>query len=79
MNLKDKFGKERENGNIIDEKNQLPTIDKECKGDVKERSCNTMDKRNEIRFEKIKSKMKNIFKGKENKEKKEVSYKQKLR
>ena len=71
MNLKDKFGKERENGNIIDGKNQLPTIDKECKGDdVKERSCSTVDKRNEIRFEKIKSKMKNIFKGKKTKKKK---------
>ena len=47
-NLKDKFGKERENSNKTDGKNQLPTINKECKGDVKERNCNTVDKRNEI-------------------------------
>ena len=48
VNLKDKFGKKRENSSKIDGKNQLPTINKECKGDVKERSCNTVDKRIEI-------------------------------
>ena len=37
VNLKDNFGKEEENRNKIDKKNQLPTSTKECKGDVKER------------------------------------------
>ena len=37
VNLKDKFGKEKENSNKIDDKNQLPTSNKECKGDVKGR------------------------------------------
>ena len=37
VNLKDKFGKEKENSNKIDDKTQLPTSNKECKGDVKER------------------------------------------
>ena len=48
VNLKDKFGNERENSNKIEGKNQLPTINKECKGDVKERNCNSLDKRDEI-------------------------------
>ena len=78
VNLKDKFGKERENSNTIYRKNQLPTINKDCEEDVKKRSCNTVEKRNEIRFEKIKSEMKNIFKRKGKKEEK-VNYKQKLK
>ena len=75
VKLEDEFGKERENSNKIDGKNQLPTINKECKGDVKERSCSTVDKRIEIRFEKIKSEMKSIFKGKRKKEKKRITNK----
>ena len=75
VKLEDEFGKERENSNKIDGKNQLPTINKECKGDVKERSCSTVDKRIEIRFEKIKSEMKRIFKGKRKKEKKRITNK----
>ena len=53
VKLDEEFRKERENSNKIDGKNQLPTINKECKGDVKERSCSTVDKRIKIRFEKI--------------------------
>ena len=75
VKLKDEFGKERENSNKIDGKNQLPTINKECKGDVKERSCSTVDKRIKIRFEKIKYEMKNIFMGKGKKEKKRITNK----
>ena len=78
VNLKDKFGKKRENSSKIDGKNQMPMINKESKGDVKERSCNTVDKRIEIGFEKIKSEMRNMFKGKEKKEIK-VKYKRKLK
>ena len=48
VKLEDEFGKEREKSNKIDGKNQLPTINKECKGDVKERSCSTVDKRIKI-------------------------------
>ena len=48
VKLEDEFGKERENSNKIDGKNQLPTINKECKGDVKERSCSTVDERIKI-------------------------------
>ena len=48
VNLKDKFGKERENSNKIDGQNQLLTTNKECKGDVEERSCNTIDKLHKI-------------------------------
>ena len=71
VNLKGKFGKERENSNKIDGKNQLPTINKEFKGDVKEcTSCNTVDKRKEIRSEEIKSEIKNVFKWKRKKRKK---------
>ena len=70
VKLEDEFGKKRENSNKIGGKNQLPTINKECKGDVKERSCSTVNKTIKIRFEKIKSEMKNIFKGKGKKEKK---------
>ena len=75
VKLEDEFGQERENSNKIDGKNQLPTINKECKGDVKERSCSTVDKSIKIRFEKIKSEMKNIFKGKGKKEKKRITNK----
>ena len=75
VKLEGEFGKERENCNKIDGKNQLPTINKECKGDVKERSYSTVDKRIKIRFEKIKSEMKNIFKGKGKKEKKRIKNK----
>ena len=78
MNLKDKFGKEIENSNKIDGQNQLPTTNKECKGDVKERNCNTIDEWDKIRFENIKSEMKNTFKEKRKKEKK-VKYKWKLK
>ena len=74
--MKDKFGKERENSNEIDRKNQLLTINKECKGHVKERCCSFLDEKNEIRFENIKSEMKNMFKGKAKKEEK-VNYKRK--
>ena len=70
MNLKDKFGKERENSNKVEGQNQLPTISKERKGDVNERSCNTLDESDEIRFEDIKSEMKSIFNGKGEKRKK---------
>ena len=62
--MKDKFEKERENSNKIDGQNQLPTINKQCKGDVKDKSCNTLDERDEIQFENIKSEMKSMFKGK---------------
>ena len=75
VKLEDEFGKERENSNKIDGKNQLPTINKECKGDVKERSYSTVDKKIKIPFEKIKSEMKNIFKGKGKKEKKRIKNK----
>ena len=78
VNLKDKVGKERENSNTIYRNNQLPTINKDCEGDVNKRSCNTVEKRNETRFEKIKSKMKNIFKEKGKKEEK-VNYERKLK
>ena len=67
VNVKDKFRKERENSNKIDGQNQLPTINKEYKWDVKERSCSTLDDRDEIQFENIKSEMKNIYKGKKEK------------
>ena len=62
--MKDKYEKERENSNKIDGQNQLPTINKQCKGYVKDRSCNTLDERDEIQFENIKSEMKSMFKGK---------------
>lgn len=68
--MKDKFGKERENSDKIDRPNQLPTINKECKGDVNERSCNNLDESDGIRFENVKSEIKNIFKGKGEKRKK---------
>ena len=70
MNLKDKSGKERENSDKIDGQNQLPTINKERKGYVNERSFNNLDESDEIRFENIKSEIKNIFKGKGEKRKK---------
>ena len=78
VHLRGKYGKERQNSNKIDGKNQLPTINKDCKGDVRERSCSTVDKKNEIQFEKIKSEMKNIFRGKGKKGKKR-KYKRKLK
>ena len=68
--MKDKFGKKRENSDKIKGQNQLPTIDKERKGDVNERSCNNLDESDEIRFENIKSEIKNIFKEKGKKRKK---------
>ena len=72
MNVKDKFGKDREDSNRIDGQNRLPTINKECKGDVNGRSCSTLDERDEIQFENIKSEMKNIFKRKREKKKVEL-------
>ena len=70
MNVKDKFGKEREDSNKIDGQNWLPTINKECKGDVKGRRYSTLDERDELQLENIKSEMMNIFKEKREKRKK---------
>ena len=58
VNVNSKFGKERESSNKTDAKNQVPTINKECKRDLKERSCNLLDERDEIQFEIIKSEIK---------------------
>ena len=70
VNVKDKFGKKKENINTIDAENKVPANNKECKGHLKEKTCSTLDEKDEIQFENIKSEIQNIFKGKGEKNKK---------